>query len=78
MSYARRLTLRFYLGATTYQRWQNFYPGQTLAGGWAYMPFEAETFNVVANGADQSTMRLSMPGLASVAGVIEDALKPPQ
>ena len=78
MSYARRLTMRFYSGATTYQRWQNFYPGQTLAGGWAYMPFEAETFNVVANGADQSTMRLSMPGLASVAGVIEDALKPPQ
>ena len=77
MSFARRLTLRLYDGATTYQRWQNFYPGITLSGGWAYLPFDAEGFSV-ASGADQATMRLSLPGVTEVAAVIEDALAPPQ
>jgi hypothetical protein len=77
MSYARRLTLRLYEGATTHKRWQNFYPGITLSGGWAYLPFDAEGFNV-ASGADQATMRLSLPGVTDVAAVIEDALAPPQ
>jgi hypothetical protein len=77
MSYARRLTLRLYQGANTHRRWQNFYPGITLDGGWAYLPFDAEGFSI-ASGADQSTMRLSLPGVADVAAAIESALAPPQ
>ena len=78
MSYARRATIRLYSGGTTYQRWQNLYPGQTLAGDWYYLPFEVGAFNAAVSGADQATIQLNLPGLSEVAAVIEDALSPPQ
>lgn len=70
--YGRSTWLRIYSGATTYQRWQNYYLSQTVSSH-AYLPFEVGALAIGANG-DQAGLTLTLPATAEVIDAIEAAI----
>ena len=69
--------IRIYSGATTYQRWQNYYVNQTVtweSQSWQYFPFLASGF--VAGGANTaSDVSIDLPATEAAISAFETALK---
>jgi hypothetical protein len=70
--YGRSTWVRIYSGATTYQRWQNYYLGQTVSSH-AYLPFNVGALVISADG-DQSGLTLTLPATTEVIDAIEAAI----
>lgn len=68
--------LRFYSGATTYYRWQNYYIGQTVtfdSVSWTYQPFVANGMIGGTPGTDAG-VSIDLPATALVADLVNDAI----
>jgi hypothetical protein len=67
--------LRFYSGATTYYRWQNYYIGQTVtwdSQSWTYQPFVANGMIGGTPGTDVG-VSIDLPATELVVNLVDDA-----
>lgn len=66
--------VRIYSGGTTYQRWQNFYIGQTI-NSYTHLPFETDGVRISDSGNDTSisiTMAATTEAVAAINAAIEN------